>query len=60
MKDIDKLTALLDEFGVGWEFADDERIVCCEGLEKITGYNGFYTTFDFDVDGKFICMGAYE
>lgn len=28
--------------------------------ETVTGYNGFFTLFNFDKHGKFICMGAWE
>lgn len=28
--------------------------------DKIDGYNGFYTSFEFDEDGKFLSVGAWE
>jgi hypothetical protein len=30
------------------------------GYEKVTGYCGFLTCFDFTKEGKFIQMGAWE
>ena len=36
------------------------RIVCREGNSGVSGYNGFYTDFEFTIEGKFITMGAYE
>lgn len=64
MKDIDKLKKLLAEFGVGFTVEKDrdenDIIECYGGDAKIGGYNCFYTDFNFDKDGKFIEMGAYE
>ena len=31
-----------------------------EDCNGIGGYDGFYTNFEFDKDGKFISMGAWE
>lgn len=65
--DIQKLRKLFMEFDVGFS----ERITktrnpnfmvieCMCGNNKIAGYNGFFTEFVFDLDGKFIEMGAGE
>ena len=52
--DKDKLVALLEEFGI--ESTETEAgSIMCEG-----GYCGFYTLFEFDDEGKFEDMGAYE
>jgi len=64
MTDYEKLKALLTEFGVGFVVEEDEKgekyIECnCES-KKVTGYSFFYTLFEFDKDGKFIHMGAWE
>lgn len=59
MNDKEKLKALLTEFGVGFT-EDDASITCEEGDAKVGGYIGFGTTFEFDTEGKFIRMGAWE
>lgn len=54
--DMDTLKALLRRWGV--EFTDergDATSVVVDG-----GYPGFFTAFDFDAEGKFVKMGAYE
>ena len=72
MRDLDKLTALLDDFGVGYEaettYAESlvpkvitgQYIECKEGAEKVGGYSMFTTLFKFDKDGNFETMGAWE
>ena len=63
MTDIEKLKKLFDEFGVSYKHDDTEAclIITCEcGDNKIAGYIGFHTNFCFDLEGKFIEMGAYE
>lgn len=74
MSDLDKVKALLTEFGVPFTL-DTEAFQKSEtgastrqsimvtnnhNCEKITGYSRFFTTFEFDESGKFICMGAWE
>lgn len=58
--DKEKLIELLTEFGVGFELEENNRVVCTQGKDKVDGYHLFYTTFDFDKDGKFTEMGAWE
>lgn len=65
--DKDKLKALLTEFGVTFKedlnnCARDEFNIIVEKDDnpKIVGYNGFFTDFTFDAEGKFIEMGAWE
>ncbi len=60
MKDIDKLKSLLTEFGVGFTEESGDIIKCYYGSNKVEGYNRFYTTFQFNNDGKFVEMGAWE
>ncbi len=68
MTDLEKMETLLREFGVGYQrFEKIEgkkgrivQLLCREGNEKIGGYSFFCTTFDFDQDGKFEEMGAWE
>lgn len=64
MSDLEKLKALLDDFGVGYKTKSTEDggtcIECAEGHEKVSGYSGFFTNFYFDRDGKFVDMGAWE
>lgn len=62
MTDLEKLVNLLTEFGVGYE-KKDSQIICMQSWDdsnKIEGYSGFYTVFNFDSAGKFLNMGAYE
>lgn len=61
MTDKDKLIKLLTEFGVEWREKEDG--IKCGGYKdrnKITGYSGFYTLFEFYSDGSFMQMGAWE
>ena len=63
MTDLDKLKALLTEFGVGFEVEateDGTSVTCSDGRSKVSGYAGFFTSFDFDCAGKFKEMGAWE
>jgi len=59
--DKEKLTDLLTSFGVDWQ--EKPEGIKCGGFneyDKITGYGGFYTLFEFDENGSFIAMGAWE
>ena len=63
MTDKDRLLALLGEWEV--PFTDDEDGVTVGGRgrrdsSKVTGYSGFFTTFEFSADGTFERMGAWE
>ena len=59
MNDKQKLIAILNEFGIG--FQDDGLIItCADGMSKVKGYFMFFTDFEFDADGKFKHMGAWE
>jgi len=63
MTDLEKLKALLTEFGVGFGvICENQRrvVTCSESADKVEGYPNFYTSFVFDVRGKFMHMGAYE
>lgn len=59
MTDKQKLTALLDEFGIKYTLKDT-NVICEEGDTKISGYSCFYTIFKFNESEEFIEMGAYE
>ena len=74
MTDKEKLIELLKSFGVpfkeercksnnGWyegvEFGNP-LYEEWEESDKVSGYYGFYTHFEFDETGKFICVGAWE
>jgi hypothetical protein len=49
---------------------DTDEVLCENGKsievsnngdnEKVTGYCGFFTIFDFSDEGKFLIMGAWE
>jgi len=69
--DQDKLKALLGEWGVPYSEEDDAgdmpgKAVTVGGWgavadsPKIDGYSGFYTRFEFEEDGSFRLMGAWE
>lgn len=70
MTDLEKLKALLREWEV--PFGEVHEEAWCEDPEmlavyvgegdspKISGYGGFYTRFEFDLEGKFIKIGAWE
>jgi hypothetical protein len=57
--DKEKLIKLFTEFGIG--FTDNENCICTEtGDSKNKGYYDFFTQFNFDNNGKFEDMGAFE
>lgn len=61
--DLERLKELLNDFGVEFSYFEDETkilISCRQGDIKVGGYSSFFTEFDFDKNGKFIEMGAYE
>lgn len=66
MKDVDKLKALLDEFGVHYreeEFNGDLHIEIHaddEDKGKNGGYTGFVSAYVFDKDGKFQIVEIWE
>ena len=67
MTDREKLTKLFDELGISLRdhaYCHDpekDSLFLVEGhTDKIGGYSGFYTSFDFDSDGKFIKCGIWE
>ena len=64
MTDYDKVKALFTELGIGFTEHDEKdnvKVICCEaGSDKVIGYSGFFTDFEFDEDGKFIQMGVWE
>ena len=59
MTDKDKLKALLEELGIGFD-NDQGGVICEQGMEKVVGYSSFYVLFEFDKEGKFVQMGAWE
>lgn len=64
MTDKDKLLALLGEWGVPSSIDEDNDVIVgwerADGIGKVAGYAGFFTAFEFDADGKFVQMGAWE
>lgn len=63
MTDIEKLKALLHEFGVPYEETCGDAIYVSvkEGAAAtVSGYFMFCTIFEFDLGGKFLRMGAWE
>lgn len=74
MNDKQKLIQMLLDFGVsfkeqrcknarGWndgvEFGNSLYGEWDES-NKVDGYSGFFTQFEFDENGKFVCVGAWE
>lgn len=66
--DFNKTKQLLDSFGILYSIDNSDitfglpdsvrdKFPKCD---KIKGYDGFYTKFEFDENGKFICVGAWE
>ena len=64
MTDIEKVRKLFTELGIDFKNRKmrngGSEILCEEGDSKIDGYALFYTSFEFDKDGKFFQMGAWE
>ena len=63
MSDLEKLKALLTEFGV--PFTEDENEITVtrdrrNESEKVGGYSHFFTAFVFNEDSSFNHMGAWE
>jgi hypothetical protein len=60
--DKEKLLALLGEWGVPSRTEDDNTVIVqvLDDSGKVGGYSGFFTAFDFDEDGTFVQMGAWE
>ncbi len=63
--DKDKLTALLEDFGVEYTYntthpSGNLMIICTQGSDKVVGYTGFLTEFTFNSKGEFVRMGAWE
>ncbi len=69
--DKEKLKALLTEWDVPFVEEKNENVIAVGNppftsstffvpSEKVTGYMGFFTAFEFTDDGKFIQMGAWE
>jgi len=63
MTDLEKLEALLNEFGVSYDTNKESSrttITCIQGHSKVDGYGGFYVEFEFNQDGSFEQMGLWE
>lgn len=61
MTDKEKLCELLTSFGVEWR--EKPEGIKCGGYHHyagICGYSCFYTLFEFNEDGSFHLMGAWE
>jgi len=61
--DIQKIRDLFSKLGIEFiEVSDSEttHIICEYGKNKIEGNHWCKTFFEFDLNGNFICMGAYE
>lgn len=73
MTDFEKVKTLFDELGIGYRAGKNERLTAdhkkyedCltialeQGSEKVSGYAGFCTIFEFLLDGSFDVVGAWE
>lgn len=73
MTDREKLKSLLNEFGINFkeggtnfrgasipEMKNDIEVHAQGKEHKVNGYMGFFCTFEFDDDGKFVQMGIFE
>jgi hypothetical protein len=61
MTDRDMLTLLLMKWQVPFVLdGDDIQVEDSASSTAVTGYAGFYTVFEFDVNGDFLRMGAWE
>lgn len=58
--DKEQLMELLAKFGAGFDAQGAGEIVCQSHDAKNSGKGGSYTKFAFDIDGKFVSMGAFE
>jgi hypothetical protein len=65
--DLDRWKLFLADFGIeyreehGDQPGDPVMRLCMEkGMRKVAGYSGFVTDIEFDADGKFIQLGAWE
>jgi hypothetical protein len=63
--DLEKVKELFDYLGIEYEQVADTVFGHTITIEagscpKSKGYNGFITSFDFDLEGKFISMGIWE
>lgn len=63
--DADRWRQFLTSFGI--EFREEKNgqepgctLVMEEGKQKISGYQGFYVDVEFDMDGRFVQIGAWE
>lgn len=68
MTDFEKTKQLLDGFGIlysvdicsitfGLPDSVRDKFPKCDNVQ---GYDGFYTRFEFDENGKFLSVGAWE
>ena len=55
----DKLEALLKEFDIE-PVIKGNNVILEEGVGNVDGYSGFITQFEFDDNGKFLRVGAWE
>lgn len=58
--DKEKLMALFTELGIGFKpEPGSDNILCTQGENRIGGYRGFETVFEFEADGKFVSMNNW-
>lgn len=57
--DLEKLTAVLTELGVGFEMREN-MVACGSRMGSNVGYKHFIAEFEFTPEGKFIQLGVWE
>jgi hypothetical protein len=62
--DLEDWRAFLTRFGVGFKEepgrGPEMHLTLTSGATRVTGYNGFFTSIEFDAEGAFIQLGAWE
>jgi hypothetical protein len=67
MIDLEEWTTFLTRYGVGIKQENGDvpgdpvmRLCLKKGAPKVTGYNDFYIDVEFDENGRFVQIGAWE
>lgn len=68
MTDYEKLKQLFTEFGIAFREDWDESgsdnpntiSLVADDSDKVCGYSYFYSTYEFDENGKFVQVGIWE
>jgi hypothetical protein len=62
--DLEDWRAFLSRFEVGFKeelgHAPETHLTMTGGATRVTGFNGLFTSIEFDAEGTFIQLGAWE